>query len=183
MQPAAATGGEGTPLPPALLLRPDVRDWYALLILWCVRQAARALLIVGLIPVAVAGQLREDLVARLDSPLDLLQALWSPLVIMAVAVILRVASSLVALVIAFPIQAGDTFDLATTPERTRWMAAYDRLILASGKRSLRWSWAVRRTAALRLGHAGQLLDYTGRVLTWCTPAALLALVLVVRILD
>lgn len=184
MSPLMASGANAdTPLPPALLLRPDRLDWYALLVLWCCRQGARALLIVGLIPVVLAGQLGKDLAGRLDSPADLMRSLWSPLVIMAIAVIMRLTSSLVALIIAFPIRAGDTFDPASTPDRTRWMVVYDRLILASGKRSLRWSWAVRRTAAQRLGPQGSALDYVGRALTWAAPAALLALLLVVVAVD
>lgn len=176
-------GAEGNPLPPALLLRPDRRDWYVLLILWCFRQAARALLIVGVIPVVLAGQYGDDLANRLDSPVDLMRSLWSPLVIMAVAIIMRLGSSVVALVIAFPIGPGDTFDQRSTPERTRWMVLYDRVVLAAGKRSLRWSWAVRRTAALRLGPPGLALDFTGRLLTWSTPVALVALWLVLVLVD
>ena len=175
---AAGPAPGSRPIPPAVLLRPEPWDWYTLLVLWCLRQGSRVLLILGFIPPLLVGQLNNELPSRLDTPGEVLDALLSPLAFIAAAIVLRVAVAIVALFFAFPTTRNDVFDPRTSPPRTRAMLALDLLNLANGRRALRWSWAVRRTAALRLGQRGQALEMGGRALTWAVPVALIVVIAV-----
>lgn len=164
----------GTGLDPGLLLGTHRRDWYLLLTLWCIRQASTNLLILGLIPPLLVGQLTDDLASQLDTPEELAGALLSPLALIAVAIVLRFAVGVTSLGLAFPLRVNGAFDPAATPARSPAMQAVDRLTLARGRGTLRWSWAVRRTASQRLGRRGTVLDAAGRLLTACLPVSIIA---------
>lgn len=78
---------------PLGVLRPQPWDSWAVLLLWISRRAFLPLLALGIIPVAVAGQLDGRLDADLDTLRDLLAAVFSPLWLLAIATLLRITGT------------------------------------------------------------------------------------------
>ena len=87
------------------MLRPESRDFWAVLLFWILRRPFLPLVALGIIPVAVAvavaGRLDENLAAGLDTPQELLSAVFSPLWLLAIATVLRIATAAAEYVFAF----------------------------------------------------------------------------------
>jgi hypothetical protein len=105
------------------------------------------------------------------------------LVFLAFALLTRILVTLAALVLSYPRSEAEGFDPAVTPRRGWYMRRYDAFTLARGRRQLRWSWAVRRTAAGRLGWVGGTLEGLGRVATYALVPAFGLVVLAIALFD
>ncbi len=154
------------------------QDAVAVLLLWCVRRSFYPLLLLGLCYAWLAGAVTPVALVRLDNPLQLVAALFTPLAGVAGAVAVRVVADLVALVVAFPrtrwvSQEQARLDAAghrRGPVR-RWV---DRLYMTAAYRELRSTWTVRGRASAQLGRSRLWL--TGlNVLLWAVTAATAAL--------
>ena len=154
------------------------QDAAAVLGLWVLRRSFVPLLVGG---AAFAVWSGEELSAgryfRLDDPLELLQALFSPLVGVAAAVGVRALTTLLSLASAFP--------------RTRWASSpsprgfrdgpvkrlLDRYYVTAAYGELRWSWTVRGRAAERLGWSSRALTLINVALWSALGVAVAALAL------
>ena len=87
-------------------LRPGRFDPFVVLVLRCLRLAFHPLLWGGLVVAALRGFLDNELV-RLDSPGDIVAALRTPFVGVAIAIGVRFGASVLAFVAAYPVARGD----------------------------------------------------------------------------
>ncbi len=160
---------------PLGVLRPQPWDSWAVLLLWIARRAFLPLLALGIIPVALAGQLDGHLAADLDTPQDLIAAVFSPLWLLAIAALLRIATAAAEFALAFHSPAADGGYPPEPTQLTRWQRFSDQFTLASGRAALRRTWFVRYEAIHRLGSAGDALKTVGVIVMWSLlPAVLLA---------
>lgn len=161
-RPVARPAGDGLEADEGGAVPDDVmaatrQDAVAVLVLWSVRRLFYPLLLVGLAYAWLAGEVTPVALVRLDNPLQLFGALFTPLAGIALAVAVRVLSDLVALAVAFPrtrwvSQEAVKFDAAghkRGPVR-RWV---DRLYMTAAYRELRSTWTVRGRAASQLGRS------------------------------
>ncbi len=163
---------------PDAALLPGRRDPLHLLVLWNARKSFWWVLWVGIIVAVIAGRSR-DIDVGFGTAESVVDRLLSPLAAVVLALILRVATAIAALVLADPLARGWEQDL---PDRPRFLRRYgrlsDRLAVARAYRSLRWTHHVRAEAAARLGDTGRRL---ARVET-AIDVANLALIPVILIL-
>ncbi len=171
---------EAAPVQPGAALRSGRADAVVVLVLWAVRRAFWPLLLVGMSVAWTSGRLDEGAVAGLTSPVELLDALLSPLAGVAAAVLLRIAVAWLALAAAWPLSRW-THTRAAGP----WWRSYRRLVdrwrLAQAYRSLRWTWGVRDEAIERAGTLGHRLGLAVPVSTWATVVAAVGFVVVVAL--
>lgn len=171
--------GEGGAVPDDVMDATD-RDATAVLVLWVLRRAFYPLLLVGFAYAWLAGEVTPVALVRLDNPLRLFGALFTPLAGIALAVAVRVLADLVALAVAFP--------------RTRWVSQeevrldsaghkrgpvrrwVDRLYMTAAYRELRSTWTVRGRATSQLGHSRLWLTGLNAALWLVTTAAAAVLV-------
>lgn len=167
---------------PASALRSGSFDAKAVLILWCLRKCFYPLVWLGL-TIAVwiyrdtAALVRE--VGVIDSPAGLFSDLLSPLAGVTAAIGLRLFVGWAALLAVYP---QIRYTRRTHYSTRRGLSGvfrlwWDRLYLARGLRSLRWTWAVRRVAAERLGETGRRLVRCEELVTWFGLVSLLGLIL------
>lgn len=114
---------------------------------------------VGLIYMWLSFGPKMEAVPTLTSPMQALRALLSPFGVLAIAFLLRFATGIVALLLAYPLSRHTTGsvigpDIVKRPFRI-WN---DRLHLVRAYRSLRWTSAVTKLAIQRLGRTGYLLS-------------------------
>jgi len=167
---------------PLGVLRPQPWDSWAVLLLWISRRTFLPLLALGIIPVAVAGQLDRYSAADLDTLRDLLAAFFSPFWLLAIATLLRIATAAAEFALAFHSPSADGGYPADPAQLTRWQRFSDQFTLASGRAALRRTWFVRYEAIHRLDTAGRALKTLGAIVTWSLlPAVLLAVVVLVVI--
>ena len=140
-------------IPPDAALRGSPQDAAALLVLRALRRSFIPLFALGLIGAWSTGDYSASGFAALSSPEEWFSALLSPLAGFALAVLVRVGVSGLALLLALPQVPGSGVGLG----RRRWRAWVDRLQVAKAYRSLRWTWAVRAAAIDRLGTRGRRL--------------------------
>ena len=177
---------DGESFDPSSAIRSDF-DATIILLLWCIRKAFFPLLWLGLsfatISFAIAGQdvlELESQATSLDTPSEYAGALLSPLALVAIAFIMRIAVGFLALAAACPLSKStkphDHQDVRRITQHVRvWR---DRLYLSRAFRSLRWTWIVRNAAVQRLGRRGARLAMCNPVLRWA-GIALFILFLVV----
>lgn len=151
-------------LDPTAVIRPGRFDPTVLMLLWCMRKTFFPLLWIGFIILTIAGKLGESSATELNSIDDFLTALFTPMVGIVAAIIVRLAVSGMAFASAYPLSRWNRHtDYAVgRRSRSRIRMWWDRLFLTRAYRSLRWTWAVRQAAIERLGE-------TGRRLAWCDP--------------
>jgi len=145
-------------------LRPGRFDPLALLVLRCLRLAFHPLLWGGLVVAALRGFLDNELV-RLDTPGDIVAALRTPFVGVAIAIGVRFGASVLAFVAAYPVARGD---LMTSSRQAR-LALYtwpDTAHLTRSYRALRWTRAVTSCAVEQLGFTGRALAWSGTAFGW-----------------
>jgi hypothetical protein len=177
---AEASGTDGGAVPDDVMAdtRPDA---VSVLVVWVVRRMFWPLLLLGLAYAWLAGEVTPVALVRLDDPVRFVQALFTPLAGVVVAVAFRIVVDLVALVIAFP--------------RTRWVIAdrarrdghargpvrrwVDRLYMTAAYRELRSTWTVRGRATTCLGRSGLWLTGLNMLLWLVTALAAAVLVLAV----
>ena len=140
-------------IPPESALRPSPHDATALLVLRALRRSFIPLFALGLIGAWSTGDYTAAGFEALTSPEEWFSALLSPLAGFALAVLVRVGVSGLALLLALPQVPGAGVGLG----RRRWRAWVDRLQVAKAYRTLRWTWAVRAAAIERLGPRGRRL--------------------------
>jgi hypothetical protein len=152
-------GIEGAPrrVHPEDALRSGRRDPLALLVVWFVRKSFYWVLWVGITVGAVTTR-TSDIGIDLGSPSDAWTELLSPYAGVAVALILRLGSSFVALGLAYPLARRHYGGLEPQCGVGSGIGRrLDRLQVARAYRSLRWTHHVRKAAIDRLGRTGARL--------------------------
>lgn len=135
------------------------RDALVVLGLRVLRRGTWLLFPVGACVALLAGVSEEGLSTRYDSVFEWLHALTSPLWLLAVAVLLRLAVAPVAYVASLSVAIlGPRGVSRTTDDRSRWSRWGDLLRVAGGLRALRWTLAVRDEAVSRSGRRGRVLQ-------------------------
>lgn len=156
-------------------------DAVLVLLVWLLRRAFYPLLLLGLAFAWVAGEdVSPTTLVRLENPLQLVGALFTPLAGIAVALVVRFAVGAAALALAFPrtrwvsqAQAGPDVDgLPRGPVR-RWV---DRYYLTAAYRELRGTWTVRGRATAQLGYSWRWLTLLNVAMWLVTVLAAVVLV-------
>lgn len=175
-------GGSGPiahPIDPAAAVRGRF-DAAALLILWLLRSAAPAVLIAGVIYAWLVSEDRFESIPQMTTPGQAFRVLLSPFAGVALAIILRFAVGVAALILAYPLgrrESGST--VGPHMWRRPFRVLTDRLHLVRAYRSLRWTSAVGDLAASRIGTWGKALSWSGPVLAIVDVLLVIALVVVV----
>lgn len=151
---------------PDSALRPGRFDPLALTVVGLLRGAAPALFVVGLIVFILTVGNHFEALPAIATPMQALRALLSPFAVAAVGVLLRFATGIAGLLLAYPLSRRATGsvigpDLVKRPLRV----GQDRLHLIRAYRSLRWTSPVRRLAIERLGRTGYVLSWAGTIVT------------------
>jgi hypothetical protein len=145
-------------------LRPGRFDPLALLVLRCLRLAFHPLLWGGLVVAVLRGFLDDELV-RLDTPGDIVAALRTPFVGVAIAIGVRFAASVLAFVAAYPVARQDlmTSGREARPALYTWP---DTAHLTRSYQALRWTKPVTSCAVDQLGSTGRALAWWGNAFGW-----------------
>ena len=177
-------------LDPDAVLRNGSFDPVALLLLWLARKSFLPVLWIGIGVAVVTTQdianLGDEVQRELES-LDSLGAVFaalaSPFSLILVALLLRFVVEVLALALAYPLTRWNRpSDYARRGSSGSYLRLWwDRIYLAQSFRSLRWSWAVRQSAADRLGPRGQILEILSSVLSWASGLLLVVLVVVIAL--
>lgn len=188
MTSPATAGGSGDPRAvdgvhdsdvTAEVLRPG-RDAVVLLVLWCVRRASVALFGIGLCFAGLHGAMNDLQWATLNSPRQVLRNLTTPLVGVALAVVIRFLARTAAGLAALPLAVREFRARRAAPGVPAFWA--DLYYLMSAYRSMRWSRAVLELAVSRTGTPGRILLVTAQVLFGLSIASFVALPVVVVLL-
>ena len=141
------------------VLQPGTRDARRLLILWSIRRSAVSVFWLGLM-VGVLLAPGNNVDVTYETPADAFRELASPAAGIALAILIRLGTSAVGVLLAAPVtQAFDAAGRARGPYSGRDLDRLsDRLNAARGYRSLRFSRYVRDAAVERLGAAGVVYD-------------------------
>lgn len=159
---------------------PGVLDPFIVLVLRIVRRLFWPLLIGGTAWVIVVGYLKEVESVSLATPEELLRALLTPFAGIALAIVLRLLSTLFGSLAATPRAVADH----RSSDTRRWSvlrSPADVAALVAAYRLLRFTAAARDVAASRLGATGRVFLLVDRVETWAVPATVTALVLAIRL--
>jgi hypothetical protein len=171
---------------PSSAIRSDF-DATVVLLLWCIRKSYFPLLWLGMSFAAISYAIArrdvlelENQALSLDTPSEFVGALLSPLSIVAIAFIVRIAVGFLALAAAYPLSRStkphDHQDVRAMTQHIRvWR---DRLYLSRAYRSLRWTWIVRNAAVEQLGRRGARLAMCNPVLRWAGIALFILFVVV-----
>lgn len=159
---------------PGAVLAPGRRDAVLLLWLWSLRRAVLPLLFAGLIVGALAGAVDEETDIRVDDPAWLLDAAFSPLVGVVVALALRLVVAAVSLAAAAPSSRWVIADRGAY-RRHRFVRSWlDRWRVTRAYGALRWTWRVHDEAVERLGREARpflVVESLMIVLTVTLPVA------------
>jgi hypothetical protein len=100
----------------------------------------------------------SDRFAEASSPGELLNTLWSPFTLVAVAVAMRIGVAWAALAAAYPltrVNRPEDYPRANRIGRS-WRMWWDRWQMSHAYRAERWSWSVRNAVLDRMGAWGTL---------------------------
>lgn len=177
--PVEQAGGGGAV--PDDVMADSRQDAVWVLLTWALRRVFWPLLLLGLAFAWLAGEVNPVALVRLDDPIRLFSALFTPLAGIVVALGFRVVVDLVSLVVALP--------------RTRWVVEararqgghargpvrrwVDRVYMTAAYRELRSTWTVRGRAATRLGRSPRWLTALNVLLWLLTALAVAVLALAV----
>jgi hypothetical protein len=167
----AAGGGVIDGLDPSLALRPGRFDPLALWCVWIMRRATFPLLWLGLTVAVAGGELDEVDPQRFQSMAEWFDALLSPLAVVVLSFVARIASGVLAWLLASPLA---YLAAANTPRRPGWSIRrvsvwIDRFYLARALRAWRWTAPVRALAAERLGSLAPRLRLIDLALVVANP--------------
>lgn len=170
------------PFRPDQALRPGRFDPLALIIAGLIRGTFPLLFVVGLIYMWLSFGPKVETVPPLTSPMQAVRALLSPFGVLAIAFLLRLATGIAALLLAYPLGRHTTGsvigpDIFKRPFRI-WN---DRLHLVRAYRSLRWTSPVTTLAIQRLGRTGYILSWAGTIMTIAFWLAIPAFLIVVAL--
>ena len=155
-------------------------DATALLVLWLLRSAVPALLIVGVAYAWVVTETRFESIPDVTTPGQAVRVLVSPFVLVGIGIILRFLVGVAALVLAYPLSRRETgSSIGPGMPRRPFRVWADRLHLVRAYRSLRWTSSVRQVAATRLGRWGRVLSWSGPALFVTDVVMIFVLVVVV----
>lgn len=170
-----------TAFDPAAALRPGTADAVAVWALHIARKSALPLAFIGAIVLAITHH-KDRSLSDLDTTGDWIGALWSPLVFLILAVTVRLLSSWIGLLAAYPLSHRARAITAAHRGRGsafgRWI---DRLHLARAYRAIRRTKPVRDVAALRLGASRRWWLLAERVVSWSLPALIVVSLLTTAI--
>jgi hypothetical protein len=159
---------------------PGVVDPFIVLVLRVARRLFWPLLLGGITWVIVIGQLDAVATVSLATPEELFRALLTPFAGIALAIVLRLLSTLLGSLAATPRAVADH----RRSDPRRWpvlRSPADVAALVAAYRLLRFTAAARDVAASRLGGTGRVFLLVDRVETWAVPIAVTALVLAIRL--
>jgi hypothetical protein len=135
---------------------------------------------VGLGVAVLSGLFDEHLASNFDSASAFVHALLSPLWLLALGLLLRLAVAPVAYALALLVVLAARVEVVGGPDPvSRWSRVMDLGRVAGGMRALRWTTPVRDDAAAKLGRPGRVLRVAELVLGWLVVLAWTALVPVV----
>lgn len=155
-------------------------DAWAVLGLRVARRLALLLIPVGLGVAVLSGLFDERLASNFDSVSAYVHALLSPLWLLALGLLLRLAIAPVAYLLALLAALSARVEVVGGPARvSRWSRVMDFGRVAGGLRALRWTTPVRDDAAARLGQPGRLLRVAELTLGWLVVLAWATLVPIV----
>lgn len=167
------------PIDPAAAVRGRF-DAAALLILWLLRSAAPAVFIAGVIYAWLVSEDRFEAVPQMTTPGQAFRVLLSPFAGVALAIILRFAVGIAALILAYPLGRRESgSSIGPQMWRRPFRVWTDRLHLVRAYRSLRWTSTIGDLAASRIGTWGKALSWSGPVLAVVDVLLVIALVVVV----
>ncbi|HEX3223999.1 MAG TPA: hypothetical protein VHR35_15655 [Nocardioides sp.] len=157
-------------------------DAWVLLCLRCARRVAVLLIPLGCCVAVLSGLFDDRLASHFATVGAFLNALVSPLWLLAVGILLRLAIAPMAYTAALlVVVAGRVEVVGGSGTTSRWSRFIDAFRVAGGLRALRWTSAVCDEAAARLGVAGRLLRLTEQILGWLVVVAWAAFVVVVAL--
>ena len=141
------------------------RDATGLLSLRVVRRLSLLLIPVGTGVALAAGVSQARLGTQFDSVSGWLSSLVSPLWVLAVAILLRIAVAPAAYLAALGAMLHGARVLQYDPrQESPWKRLTDTCRLAGGLRALRWTYAVRAVAVDRCGSSGVALKRAEQVI-------------------
>lgn len=167
---------------PEQALQPGRWDAAALVIVGLLRGAAPMLMVVGLIYALLTVGPHFESVPPINSAAGAFRALLSPFWLVAVAILIRLGTGVLALLLAYPLSRRTTGStIGPDLIKRTWRVWQDRLHLLRAFRSLRWTSPVRTAAIGRLGRAGNVLSWTGTIIAILFWVAVVGLVAVLPI--
>jgi hypothetical protein len=157
--PTDPTGDLSARVIPAGVVLGDGRGQaIAVLVLRILRMSSMALMVAGVAVAIAFGRWNENVVGELSTVSGMLHAARTPLVVLAGGVLLRLLLAPLALLLAWEVVVRSDRDVApSVDDRRIFSRLTDRVRVASGLRDLRWTVAVKREAAARLGVVGHAL--------------------------
>lgn len=165
------------PIEPAAALLPGCADPLALLTVWFLRKSVYPLLWLGFIVLVVVRY--DGTVTAPGSPAALWDELGSPLILIAVALMVRLLSSFAGLLIAWPLAGRQIAALPPRADPTaRIGVLFDRFHAMRSLRAIRWTHHVRQEAIARLGPTGRRLARLDPALDLANLGLFVAMILV-----
>lgn len=136
------------------------------------RRATWLVIPVGASFAVLAGISQDRLASQYDTPSDWVHALISPLWLLTIGVLLRLAVAPVAYLVAVVVALLGPRDIRQADDRrNRWSRATDLFRVAGSLRALRWTVAVRDEAVSLTGGLGEVLRVAEAVIGWLIVVA------------
>jgi hypothetical protein len=148
------------------------------LLLRSLRAGSFAVILAGIAVALRADRLNEATTARLTTVSGFVEALLTPLVVLAVGLALRLLVTPAAYLTALGVVLRDRGDVVSSSDsRSRFARLRDRARLARAYVSLRWTLAAREEAIKRLGPVGRSLYFLEIAMYTLIGASVLAVIL------
>lgn len=127
----------------------------------------------------LAGISQDRLSTQYDTLSDWVDALISPLWLLTIGILLRLAVAPIAYLVAVVVAVLGPRDIRQADDRRNdWSRATDLLRVAGSLRALRWTVAVRDEAVSLTGGTGEVLRVAEAVIGWLIVAAWIGFVVV-----
>jgi hypothetical protein len=156
-------------------------DATAVMASWCLRRSFYPLLWSGIAIALVVGGTRELDVRELESPSELTAALFSPLVGLALAIVVRLLAGAVSWAAAWALVTSRARSVGLPGLGLRTEPWRDRALLARSYAAWRWTSPVRRVAVERGRAVGSALQLLDRVLVVANPVLLVGSILAIAL--
>jgi len=148
------------------------RDAWVVLGLRILRRATWLVIPLGASFALLAGISQDHLSTEYGSVSDWVHALLSPLWLLTIGILLRVAVAPLAYLVGLGVTLLGRRDVRqATDGRSRWTRRTDALRVAGGLRALRWTIAVRDQAVAMTGRPGRILRVAEGVVGWSIACA------------
>lgn len=160
------------------------RDAVVVLGLRVLRRGSLLVIPLGATVAVLAGTSEERLGAQFDTVSGWLHSLLSPLWLLAIGILLRLAVAPLAYLVAVGVAVSGPCDVRQRPDRrTSWSRLTDLFRVAGGLRALRWTRSARDVAVALSGGLGRVLDRVERLLGWAICLAWATFAAVAAVTD